>query len=143
MAPTPIEWNKKLLGNPPGSLMIKCPEVLRRQNWYFARFTPEEDRRIMMWRLQAAYRLRAALRGVPFYAKRAIECRAMSGTEMPYWLGLQGSEITLERSPPSPDSVAGLTTQDLPASLPYDWLHPIEPMLVSNRGSPLYDGQRT
>ena len=49
------------------------------------------------WRLQAARRLRAALCGVPFYAKRAAQAKAETGDEMDYWLGLQSSEATLVR----------------------------------------------
>jgi hypothetical protein len=66
-----LVWNKELLGNPPGSLMLTCPECLRRRNWYFAPFTEAEDAEVAMWRLQAAYRLRAGLKEVPFYANRA------------------------------------------------------------------------
>lgn len=129
----PPSWNKELLGDPPGSLLLKCPEVLRRRNWYFASFTAEEDREIMMWRIQAAYRLRAALKDVPFYAKRAQQSRATAATEMPYWVQLQGSQMTLERHAPGPESVAGLTPEDLPSSLPIAWLHPVELVLLANR----------
>lgn len=139
--PSLLTWNKELLGDPPGSLVLKCPEVLRRCNWYFDEFTLEEDRDVMMWRLQAAYRLRAALKGTPFYAKRAGKCRAETGTEMPYWLELQGSQMTLERCAPLPDSVAGLTAEDLPPSLPLAWLHPVEPLLLSNRPGSMFDAR--
>lgn len=46
--------------------------------------------------MQAAYRLRAALGSVPFYAKRAEQAR-LEGDEMAYWLGLQASQMTLRR----------------------------------------------
>lgn len=48
-------------------------------------------------RLQAAERLRAALCGVPFYAKRAAQTKAETGDEMDYWLDLKSSEATLVR----------------------------------------------
>ncbi len=55
-------------------------------------------------RLQRAERLREALCGVPFYAKRAEKAR-LAGDEMAYWLDLQGSEATLVR-PPTKSSTA-------------------------------------
>ena len=57
---------------------------------------PEVLARLPM-RLEAAKRLRAALSGVPFYARRAAQAKAEHGDEMVYWLDLQGSEATLQR----------------------------------------------
>ena len=134
-----LGWNKELLGNPPGSLVLRCPDCLRRKNWYFANFTVEEDKLVAMWRLQAAYRLRAGLRGVPFYRDRAQRARAETGSEMPYWLELQGSEMTLERPAPGQESVEGLTSEDLPEALPTPWLHQVERILLKNRSSAIVE----
>ena len=55
------------------------------------------------WRVQAAHRLREALYSVPFYAKRADKAQAEGGeeAELAYWLGLQASQMTLQRLPRS------------------------------------------
>lgn len=54
--------------------------------------------------LQRTERLREALCGVPFYAKRAEKAR-LAGDEMAYWLDWQGSQTTLVR-PPTKSSTA-------------------------------------
>lgn len=59
---------------------------------------PEEPARHAQ-RLQAAKRLREALCGVPFYAKRAKEQIELTGDEMDYWLALQASEPNVIRPP--------------------------------------------
>ena len=128
-------WNVELHGNPPGSRALRCPSCLRSNNWYAAQFTPEEDEQVLLWRLQAAYRVRAALQGVEFYAKRAKAERQRSGSEMPYWIAHQGSEMTLERAPPGPESVVGLTPEDLPDAFPTSWLRQVERIMLHCRGS--------
>lgn len=121
----------------PGSTHLRCPGVLRQRNWYAATFTAEEDAEIAAWRLQAAYRLRAGLRSVPFYAKRAADARLRYGSEMPYWLELQGSEFCAERPAPDESSLDGLTPEDIRDTLPVEWLHPVDRILIGNRGSSL------
>ena len=132
-----LTWNKALLGDPPGSLNLRRPAALRERNWYFAPFTAEEDAEVAMWQLQAAYRIRARLKGVAFHAARARKAREQHGSEMPYWLSLQGSQMTSERPPPDPSSIEGLTPADLPDELPIKWLHPVAGLLIANRGSEL------
>lgn len=117
--------------------MLKCPDCLTRKNWYFLCFTAEEDEQVAIWRLQAAYRTRAALKSLPFYRNRAQSERENSGSEMPYWLALQGSEMTLERPAPGPESVEGLTSADLPDALPFSWLRQVERIMLDLRGSTL------
>lgn len=117
--------------------MLKCPDCLTRKNWYMGDFTQEEDEEVALWRLQAAYRLRASHMKLKFYADRAKKERALSGTEMPYWLSLQGSQMTLERRSPDPESIQGLTKEDLPDSLPFLWLMQVEKILLSQRQSTL------
>ena len=94
----------------------------------------------MIWRLQAAFRVRAKLKSVAFYASRAKKERDSCGSEMPYWLSVQGSEMTLERLAPGPDSIEGLTPEDLPDSFPMIWLRPIDTLLLQQRGSILISG---
>lgn len=124
----------------PGSTHLKCPEFLRRENWYLRRFTPEEDAEVMAWRIQAAYRLRAGLMGMPFYAKRAMRERERSGSEMPYWLELQGSEMTLERPAPTVESLQGLSPADLHYEMSVNSLHVVDRLLLAGRGSALVVG---
>lgn len=67
--------------------------------WLYEKESERSDPRVQeahRWAMQAAIRLREALSGVPFYAKRAEQAR-LEGNEMDYWLGLQGSEATLRR----------------------------------------------
>jgi hypothetical protein len=120
--------------------MLNCPECLNKKNWYFHHFTPDEDQQVAVWRLQAAFRLRASLKGLAFYANRAKKERERSGSEMPYWLGLQGSSMTAERPAPRPDSILGLTPEDLPDTLPFDWLHQVERIMLGQRQSTLDPG---
>ena len=120
--------------------MIKCPECLRRKNWYLSQFSPEEDEQVSIWRLQAAFRARAGLKNLAFYANRAKREREKSGSEMPYWLSVQGSAMTLERPAPGPESVQGLTLEDLPNTLPFPWLHPVEKIFLQQRRSMLVPG---
>jgi hypothetical protein len=49
--------------------------------------------------MRAATHLRDDLSSVPFYAKRAQESKAKTGSEMGYWLELQSSQATLQRRP--------------------------------------------
>ena len=116
-------WNCELLGNPPGSLLLKCPNFMIRGN-PSRRFplSPEQLELVTMWSLQSAYRIRAAHRSVRFYAQRAEQCRAVCGTEMPYWLSLQASLATAEFPSPDSESVIGLTEEDLPNDLSVSWL---------------------
>lgn len=137
---SPLDWDRELLGAPPGSLVLTCPECLER-NWYSDPFTPEEDMLVVQWRLQSAYRLRAAYMGIPFYAQRAEQARARYGTEMPYWLGLQGSQIKAQLPVPPPESVIGLTPADLPKTLRVAWLSPVERLALRRRRSALVDKQ--
>jgi len=131
----PVFWNTDLYGNPPGSKSLTCPTCLKAKNWYFESFTPEEDEEVLQWRLQAAYRIRAALQRIEFYAKKARMEREGSGSEMPYWIGMQGSQMCLERRPPSPDSVAGLTPHDLPDTIPVSWFSSVERIMLRRRQS--------
>ena len=124
----------------PGSTHLKCPEVLRRKNWYLQPFTAEEDADVIAWRLQAAYRLRAQLNGLPFYANRAMRERETSGSEMPYWLRLQGSEMTLERPAPTVESLQGLSPADLHYEISVTSLHVVDQLLLAGRGSALVAG---
>ena len=110
---------------------------MRRKNWYADNFTAEEDAEVAAWRLQAAYRLRAGLRSVPFYAKRAADARLRYGSEMPYWLERQGSEFCAECPAPDESSLDGLTPEDIRDTLPAEWLHPVDRLLLKMRGSDL------
>ena len=81
---------------------IKTPDIsqfpgLTSERWQRPRISEAQA-------LQRAERLREALCGVPFYAKRAEKAR-LAGDEMAYWLDLQGSQATLVR-PPTKSSTA-------------------------------------
>lgn len=70
------------------------------RDWLCESESERSDPRVQaahLWARQAAERLREALCGVPFYAKRAAQTKAETGDEMDYWLGLQSSEATLVR----------------------------------------------
>ena len=133
----PLTWNVDLHGDPPGSKVLKCPACLLEKSWYFEPFTPEEDREVAIWRLQAAFRIRAQLNSLPFHADRATRERKKCGSEMPYWLRLQGSQMTAQLPAPDASSIEGLTQEDLPDSFPFPWLRQVESLLLKRRQSTL------
>lgn len=136
-----LKWDKDVLGDPPGSLVLTCPECLVNRTWYTEATTSEQDAEGLMWLLQGAYRLRARLKEhlSPFCVRRAASFRKKTGSEMPYWislqcLALQGSPLTREISaPPAPESVEGLTKADVPDQLPASWEHYFNRMVLTLR----------
>lgn len=95
------------------TVFLECPQVLRQKNCFLDYLTPHEKAIVKAWRKQASERLREALCCVPFYANRAEQAR-LAGDEMAYWLGLQGSEMTLYRPPKASSISTNSQVQPLP-----------------------------
>jgi hypothetical protein len=99
-------------------VMLQCPEVLHRKNCFLDYLTPEEEQVIREWRWLAANAERARLGSFPFWANRAAKHKARTGSEMGYWLELQGSQMTAG-GPKPPDSYVPepLTNEQIAALL--------------------------